>query len=491
MLKMRGLQAPFFVPLFFRLKTLNYIYNVRCLKLFVCLLFIGLCSCKTIDISRPSVSMVDTGVVDLAPSYINIPVEIDLTSQLNEVEKSLPKQFVGKQEQCEGVSFSYKFLREPIGFQLKSNALYYEVDGKFELKLNYCPKCHEWWDDKGSCTVPRIYASCGSGEPMRRVKVAYSTTVSITDSYRFNTNTKLKKFELLDPCEITVFKYDATSLVEKQVREQLESMEKDIDKQIEAVDIRSSLQDVWKQLEDPMNLSGYGLLYLNPKSMALSPVRFETNSKMATLHAQLIVQPLISTNEITQQRTALPNQSTYKSGDGFELAISVKASYDSINKLMNQSIKGMDIPFKNKHIVIDSVHVLGQQNQKLLVEVCFSGSKKGVFFLVGQPEITPEQHFMMRDIAYDLNSKSVLLKTAKWLFDKRILEEIRKAADYDLNPLLQETKVSINQQLNTTLTQGVFLSGKVDQLSVSNIILGATDFYMMTRVSGNVKLKMK
>jgi phosphopantetheine adenylyltransferase len=158
---------------------------------------------------------------------------------------------------------------------------------------------------------------------------------------------------------------------------------------------------------------------------------------------------------------------------------------------MNQSIKGMDIPFHKKHIVIDSLHVLGQQNQNLLVEVHFSGSKKGVFYLVGKPYITPDEHFVMTDVTYDLNSKSVLLKTAKWMFDKRILEELRKAADYDLNPLLQETKVSINQQLNTTLADGVFLSGKVDQLTVSNIILGATDFYMMTLVSGDMKLKMK
>jgi hypothetical protein len=97
----------------------------------------------------------------------------------------------------------------------------------------------------------------------------------------------------------------------------------------------------------------------------------------------------------------------------------------------------------------------------------------------------------MLDVAYDLNSKSVLLKTAKWLFDKRILQELSKTADYDLNPLLEETKVSINQQLNTTLAEGVFLTGKADQLSVSNIILGSTGFYMVTRVSGNMKLKMK
>jgi hypothetical protein len=97
----------------------------------------------------------------------------------------------------------------------------------------------------------------------------------------------------------------------------------------------------------------------------------------------------------------------------------------------------------------------------------------------------------MLDVAYDLNSKSILLKTAKWMFDKRILEELRKASDYDLNPLIQETKESVNQQLNTTLADGVFLSGKADKLSVYNLVLGATDFYMIALVSGNMKLKMK
>lgn len=459
--------------------------------LYVFMLLLVFCSCKSIDIAKPTISSADSRVLILPLSQINVPVEIDLTSQLKDVEKSLPKQFEGKQEQCEGVSFSYKFIREPIDFQLKPNALYYEMDGKFELKLNYCPKCHELWDEKGSCTVPRIYASCGFGEPMRKVKVAYSTGVSITDDYRFTATTKLKKFDVLDPCEITVFKYDATNQVEKQVRMQLESLEKDIDKQIEDVDIRSSLQHVWNQLEDPIDLSGYGLLYLNPKSVALSPVSFENNSKRATLNALLTLQPIISTNSITQQRAALPNQAAYKNGDGFQLAISVKASYDSINRLMNQSMMGMDIPFRNKHIVIDSLFVLGQQNQDLIVEVHFSGSKRGVFYLVGKPSITAEQHFVMLDVAYELNSKSVLLKTAKWMFDKRILEELRKVADFDLNPLLQETKVSINQQLNTSLADGVFLSGKVDQLSVSRLVLGATEFYMMTLVSGNMKLKMK
>jgi hypothetical protein len=461
------------------------------MKYLLFLLPIFIWSCKSIDIPEPIVEMVDPPAPVLPVSKITVPIEIDLHSQLNDAEKSLPISFDGKQEQCEGVSFSYKFIREPINFQLTKTGLYYEVDGKFELKLNYCPKCHSLWDEKGTCTIPRIYASCGVGEPMRRVKVGYNTTISITNSYTFNTETKLKQFDLLDPCEITVFKYDATSQVEKQVKSQLQSLEKEIDRQIESVDIRSSIKDVWRQLEEPMNLNDYGFLHLKPKSISLSPVNFDAANKRAELTAELTAEPYITTNKEQTIYSALPNQTIYSPGQGYALNILVKASYDSINKLMNKNLIGYKIPYNGKEIYVDSLHILGNQEQKLIIQVYFSGSKKGEFYLVGTPFITDDQFFMLNDLEYDINSKNVLLKTAKRLFDKRILEELNKSAKYDLNPLLNETKETITQQLNSQLNEGVFLSGTVDRLSVSSIQLGVTGFFLTTEVSGNMKLKMK
>jgi len=461
------------------------------LNFFLLLLTAFLWSCKTIDIPTPVLEQSEPKPIPRSISYINVPIEIDLQQQLKDVEKSLPKTFEGKQEACEGVSFSYKFIREPIDFQAKKSSLYYEVMGKFELKLNYCPKCHSLWDEKGSCTVPRIYASCGVGEPMRRVKVAYNTTVSITDSYNFNTETRLKLFNVLDPCEITVFKYDATSEVEKQVKVQLQALEKDIDKQIESVDLRSSIKDVWHQLEEPMDLSGYGFLYLKPKSLALSPVSFDPENNRAEMTAELTAEPFISTNSEKEVYTELPKQSKFTNGQGYNLNILVKASYDSINQLMNKQLMGYKIPLKGKEIIIDSLHILGNQAHKLVIQVSFSGTKKGVFFLVGTPKITEDQYFVLSDLVYDLTSKSILLKTASWLFDSRIIDELNKTAKYDLTPLLTETKQTITTQLNTQLDKGVFLSGTVDKLTVSDIQLGTTDFYLNTQVSGNLKLKMK
>jgi hypothetical protein len=92
---------------------------------------------------------------------------------------------------------------------------------------------------------------------------------------------------------------------------------------------------------------------------------------------------------------------------------------------------------------------------------------------------------------YDLNTKSILLKTARWLFDKRILELLTHASKFDLKPILNQTKTSITQNINTTIDDGIFLSGDIQNLSLYNLQLGTTGFFVDTEVSGNLKLKIK
>jgi hypothetical protein len=142
-------------------------------------------------------------------------------------------------------------------------------------------------------------------------------------------------------------------------------------------------------------------------------------------------------------------------------------------------------------LIVDSVQIIGHYNQKLFVKVCFSGTRHGVFFLSGTPEITREQFLVVSDLAYDVKTKSVLLKTAKWIFDKRILGLLSTSSKFDLKPFLTEATSSINQHVNTTLDEGVYLSGSIDKLLLSGLQLGTTGLFLNTEVSGNLKLKIK
>ena len=68
-------------------------------------------SCKSIDIAQPILNETDPIITGSnVVSQLSIPIEIGMQNQLNEVEKKLPMNFEGKDEPCEGVSFSYKFI---------------------------------------------------------------------------------------------------------------------------------------------------------------------------------------------------------------------------------------------------------------------------------------------------------------------------------------------------------------------------------------------
>jgi hypothetical protein len=458
--------------------------------IFLFFIVLNLVSCKTISVLAPVHSTIAPPPIKQAVSSLNIPVEIEMKSYLKMTEEALPKKFIDSIFQCEGVSFSYVFIREPIDFKFKNSSIYYEVDGKFELKLNYCPKCHEFWDKGGACTIPRVFASCGAGsEAMRRVKVAYTTDISLGENYKFKAKTELKKFNILDPCKITLFKYDATPEVEKQVTKQLVALEDDIDKQVEALDVKSSLKDVWAELQKGLPISTYGFLYLQPKSIGISELEFRNNKVFLDLH--LSVYPFVSTEAQKQNKIALPPLERFSGASGFNLNLDIRASYDSLSSFINAQLIGKEFDFNGKKISVRGMKISGAQNQKLVFKMDFDGAKKGAVYFSGTPLLeTLTQKISLKELDFDVQTKSVLIKAAKWMFNKRIMEELEKNTVFELVTLLNEAKKNIVEALNMEITKGVKMSGSVNKLSLQEIYLDKSHLLLRSKLLGTVKIKM-
>ena len=457
---------------------------------FFLFLVLSIISCKTISVPTPNHTIITPPPLKQTVSSLNIPIEIEMKSYLKMAEEALPLKFSDNVSQCEGVSFSYVFIREPIDFKFKNSSIDYEVDGKFELKLNYCPKCHELWDKKGSCAIPRIYVSCGSGnEAMRRVKVAYNTSISLGENYKFKSTTSLKKFKILDPCVITLFKYDATPEVEKQVTSQLVALENDIDKQIEALDVKSSLKNVWVELQKGLPISTYGFLYLNPKSIGMSELEFKDNKVFLDLH--LGTCPFVSTEEQKEKISVLPPLEKTGGKNGFNLTLDIRASYDSLSAFVGKEFVGKEFNFKGKKIFVTGIKISGAQDQKLIFKMDFEGAKKGTVYLSGTPTLDiVKQKICMKELDFDLETKSVLLKTAKWMFNKKILEELEKNTVFELKDLLNESKSNIVSAINAEITKGVKMSGSVNKISLQEIYLDKGNILLRSEVTGTLKIKI-
>lgn len=459
----------------------------------VSFLFLGLFSCKTITIELPVPDFkVVSEISTPEPSYLSLQTEVALKPYLSEADKSLDKKFSGEEDQCEGIRYNYHFEREPLTFQLKDKEVLCDIDGKFDLSLSYCPDCQNVFGED-MCIIPRISASCGVGEPKRKVHISYKSKIAISENFDLKSQTKLNEFTLIDPCKITVFRYDATPTIEKEVRASLVQLEKEVDKQLASAPIQRTMTEVWKSLQEPILVEPYGYFYLRPQQIGIDDLTLKNEGQKAYFTTQMVAQPLFSTNAVTLPTSRLPKNTPQPSATTTSIFnLRTVASYDSINRFLLRDFDTQQIKITDKkYINIDKVQILGPQGERLVLSVKFSGTKKGTLYLVVEPYIDLQQHLRIREVDYELRTKSVLLHSAKWMLNSKLKEQLTTNIDVDLSPILTESKAAIEQQINSEITKGVWLQGKIDELSVQNLLLTSGHLVVDLRLTGLLKLKIE
>jgi hypothetical protein len=459
------------------MKTILYALLIGCF----------LTSCKAIETAVPENFVEPYPALNNEVSAITIPVEIDLSSYLKAAEKEIPKSYSGKNEQCEGVSTAYSIKRDDIKFSGSGNKIGYEVGGQLKLKINYCPKCQTLTDEKGSCIIPRVHVSCGENEPMRKFSLKYSTAVKVNSDYTFKTTTNLQKFELIDPCELTIANIDVTTDVEKEITKQLKVLEREIDKQFSAIDIKSTAKESWKLLQEPTEIPGYGYLSLAPSSLAISELKF--NGKKASFNFNIDVSPSFTTEKPQLIPSALPDLSKSKVDNGLNFGLDVILSYDSLSNFIRSSFKGEVFEIKRKKIIIEDIAVSGSADNRIILKTQFSGSKRGVIYLLATPVLNDSlKQIELTNVDFDVKTKSVLLKSAKWFFNSKINQLVEEQGKFNYTPMIEDMKKEINTSLNQPLTDGVAMSGRIASISLNKIYYTTTHLVLRTQIGGNLKL---
>src|SRR6218665_147304 len=352
--------------------------------------------------------------------------------------------------------------------------------------MSYCVSCTDLVSDKPVCVVPRIPFSCGVYEPMRRMSLQYTTSFDITPNYALETKTILTDLKAIDPCEVTVFKYDATDELLKEVRKALKDVAKDIDKQLAEISFEKEAESAWNMLNKSIKVKDFGMLHMNPSAVYLSKPKVNNDSLFTTL--TLKVSPVFdyNTNDIKKELPELNVIQTPKS-DSFDLNVLFKLNYDSLSTTLQQYGGGKQLTVKNKIIIFDSLSITGADNSELIIKVNFSGSKKGILYLRGIPKYDPATESVeLTNITYDLATKSLLLKTADWLFDDRIIEEIGKASRQNLQPEFEKLRKSINDAFHYSMRE-YNVVGQVNTIKVLDLVTRADEIRLLVTATGKVK----
>jgi hypothetical protein len=172
--------------------------------------------------------------------------------------------------------------------------------------------------------------------------------------------------------------------------------------------------------------------------------------------------------------SAVPNLTHTNNPGGFNIFLEAALQYDSLSNVLNGYLvnKRFDLSegiFK-KHIIIRNTNVSGDENGNMNIRVDFTGSFDGTAYFIGKPVYNPEKKTIeVQDLDYDLKTKNLLLKTAKWLFNNKIISELKTYTTFELAQYYDTASKTLNDWLNREWTKGIKGSGSVTDLKLTSV----------------------
>lgn len=414
-------------------------------------------------------------------STINIPIKVEMKPFLKLADDAFDKEFKGSDKPCSGLRYDYKVQRQPLKVTGKGKTLFLDLNMAYGFRGEYCAACI-----METCINPPIPFSCGWNESLRRVNVKLSSDIDILSNYRIKSVSKFLELNTIDPCAITFANININNVLLDQLKPQLGSFAKMIDQEVAKQDLKPYVLPVWKALQEDIKIDQVGYLRFQPQQLSLGELAM--NGSLLTFSIGLKAAPVITPESQSKPVTALPNLSAYQKGNGFEVYTDLAMNYDSLSKQVFSTIQNESFALGKEKIRVTYMKLF-PANEKLGVEVGFTGTKKGVFYLLGNPEFDSKTgHLKLKNVEYDIATKNVLIKSAKWLLDETIRKKLEEQMNFDMSALVQDTKKSINESLNQKMDYGVQLKGLLTSLDIVGWDINSKNLVVRSKIKGDLQV---
>lgn len=452
------------------------------------------CSHK-INPTKPGITVSDFKMDSLPDSEINIPIQIDLKPLYSLAEKNIATLYTSPEypdkwvyDGC-SVRYKYSFRRGPLQMNASGNTLnlgftgYYKVIGSSRACVN------------GTAISPWTPAcKCGFDEGERKVNVSLVNTFFLQPDYKLRLSVSRLEPQPLNKCEVCFWGQDITSQVMKELKSNLDDAKKDMEKNFGLLDLRSRFQQVWDQLSKTYDIYGLGWLQIHPQKFHIN--NFFASNDSLNIFLGLSAKPVISFEKPSEQNSSIPNISYSGTAPGFNVFLDAVLQYDSLGKILNQQIEGREFDLGNgpvkKKFIIQSCRIFGSGNENMIIRVEFGGSAEGTAYFNGKPEYNPTSHIVeLKDLDFDVKTRDKFLKTASWLFNKKITDEISSYSKFDLSSFFDSTRLSLNQQLNQEWMPGISSTGYVSDINLIGIYPLNQYLVLRSKCSGLLSMQIK
>jgi hypothetical protein len=427
-------------------------------------------------------------------SQIDIPIQINLKPIYAMAERNVDTVFTSPNYPTDWVQadcatrYKYHFRRSPLRMSMKGTTLDLSFTGFYQIagSTRWC---------KGDIVLsPWTPAcKCGYDERERKVLVGFTTSFTLQPNYVLQTKITRKEPIAQDRCEVCFWGQDVTKEVMNGLKKALDESKKAMEDSFSLINLKRYMQQAWNLLNDAYSIPGIGTFRLNPKTLRMQ--NLTTSNDLLNMNIGITASPLVSFEKAAPVSTPVPNLSATAGAGGFSIYMDAALQYDSLSRVVNGYLAGKRFDLSEgllaKYIVVNEVTLAGNKEGSLLIKVDFSGSFNGTAFFNGKPVYNAATKTLeVQDLDYDLQTKNLLLKTAKWLFSSKIETELKKASSINLSTYFATAQTTLNDYLNKEWTKGIKGSGAVNDLRLVSAQALPQHLLLRTACTGNLQINV-
>lgn len=310
------------------------------------------------------------------------------------------------------------------------------------------------------------------------LKLKFRATASVTPDWRLHTDVFYLGISDLLAEEIGIgpLSFKPRSIVDGVTRPVQKILSDMVSKKInDQLQLKTQVAKVWNSAQAPVLLdrTRKTWLTLTPREVMLSPLYAGNNRIKLSIGISTYAEVVVGPDPVAPPLRPLPNLKLVNTFDkSFRIALNADVFYKDLSAIAAPLLLGRQFDADGKSVTIKDFELSGN-GDKLVVKLATQGSLDGVVYLTAKPVFNPQTRvFSFEDVDFDMQTESLLLKSADWFLHGAIRSIVQEKLNMNLTGQLEQSRLIAAKALaRMQLMDHVFLKSEIKELKFKDALV--------------------
>lgn len=324
------------------------------------------------------------------------------------------------------------------------------------------------------------------------------TTFSIKEDWSLGTTTEVEYHEWLAKPKLKtgIGSINIETLANLALNRSKKTISQTLDRYVsQQLTLKPYVQEVWTALQEPILLDSVYRLWVKttPTGIAMTPITTYNDVIRTKIAVECLNDVTFGEKPWFRENSNLPNLRYIDDApDEFQVRVATDVPFPEAERLAKNMMVGQVFESGKNKVKVEDIQLWGN-NDKLVVNSKLSGSFNGNIYFIGRPEYNPQKNQIeVKDLDFHVDTRNFLMRSASWLFQGAIKNQMKKAMVFPLEENIQYLKSSVQESLNHyELSPGVLLTGTVDSVTVEHTKITPSSIRVNLYSKGKVNVDVK